>query len=318
MARYRSRTGFTLIELLVVIAIIAILIGLLVPAVQKVRESAGRVQCENNLKQLGLAAHNFHDARKKFPPSFTLSRPTPYLSWIGQILPYIEQQPLATTIPSEYARISNPWGSASVVPHIGLGTPLALLGCPSDPRGLLSSQQYIYSGTRLDTVAYTSYLANRGTHGGAQWSQAEGTADGIIYLNSSVRITDVTDGSSNTLLIGERPPSQDLVFGWWYAGWGYDGCGTGDVVLGARETIYITDSSDGVGGPGKACAAGFVNFQPGDPNVPCHQVHYWSMHSGGANFVFTDGSVRFLTYSADSVMPALVTRNGGEVFSLDN
>jgi len=314
MSRTPRRAAFTLIELLVVIAIIAILIGLLVPAVQKVREAAARAQCQNNLKQWGLALHNYHDSYKKFPPSYAATNSkTPYLSWIGQALAFVEQQPLATTIPTEYTRTNVPWGSYDGVKpsHIGLGTPLPIMTCPSDPRGLMASPQYLYSSTRQEMVAYTSYLANRGTRGGSTWSEVEGTADGVIYKGSAVKLTTITDGTSNTLLIGERPPSANLVFGWWYAGWGYDGCGTGDVVLGARETVYVTDTSD----LGKSCATTFINFQAGNINEPCDQIHYWSQHPGGSNFVFADGSVRFMTYSADSVLPAMATRNGGESFS---
>jgi prepilin-type N-terminal cleavage/methylation domain-containing protein/prepilin-type processing-associated H-X9-DG protein len=306
MSARESRPAFTLIELLVVIAIIAILIGLLVPAVQKVRESAARSQCQNNLKQLGLAAHSYHDVNKHFPPAYAATNSkTPYLSWIGQILVYEEQQPLANTIPSEYARISNPWGSSKVVPHIGLGTALPLFTCPSDPRGLLATPLVVYSKTRLDLVAFTSYLGNSGTRGG--------TNDGVLYRGGAVKLSDIIDGSSNTLLIGERPPSQDLNFGWWYAGYGFDGRGTGDVVLGARETDYINDSADDVGGPGKKCPATYVPYQAGNVIDPCHQVHYWSLHPSGANFCFADGSVHFLSYSVDNLMPALVTRAGGEV-----
>lgn len=304
MHRIRARDGFTLIELLVVIAIIAILIGLLVPAVQQVRSAAARSQCQNNLKQIGLASHGYHDQFKKFPPAWTTTNTkTPYLSWMGYILPFVEQAPLASTIPTEYARISNPWGGSATasVPHVGLGTPLSLYTCPADPRGLMSSKLVLYNASRPDTVAFTCYLGNSGTRGS--------TNDGIFYLSSTVKMVMITDGTSNTLLVGERPPSSDLNFGWWYAGYGFDGRGTGDVVLGQRETVYVTDSGD----IGKTCPTTKINFQAGNVNEPCDQVHYWSQHNGGANFCFADGSVRFLTYSTDSVMPALATRAGGEV-----
>jgi prepilin-type N-terminal cleavage/methylation domain-containing protein/prepilin-type processing-associated H-X9-DG protein len=302
----RRRPGFTLIELLVVIAIIAILIGLLLPAVQKVRDAATRAQCQNNMKQQGLAVHGYHDAFKKFPPAWSSTDLTKqYLSWMTYILPYVEQAPLAHTIKPENLRIRNPWGSSKVVPHVGLGTPLPLYTCQSDPRGLTVTQMNLYSSTRKDAVAFTMYLGNSGTRGG--------TNDGIFYLNSAIKMAHITDGTSNTLLVGERPPSQDLNFGWWYAGYGFDGKGGGDVVMGVRETVYVADKA----AIGKTCASTYVNFQAGNVIEPCDQVHFWSQHSGGANFCLADGSVRFITYEANPVMPALATRAGGEVVSLE-
>jgi len=125
----------------------------------------------------------------------------------------------------------------------------------------------------------------------------------------------VTDGLSNTLLAGERPPSLDLWYGWWFAGAGYDqfptpdgmwgSSGTGDVVLGAREVRYAAYMG---------CPATKVGLQPGRLAEHCDQAHFWSLHPGGGNFLRADGSVRFLTYAADAVLPQLATRAGGEVF----
>ena len=128
--------------------------------------------------------------------------------------------------------------------------------------------------------------------------------DGVLYLNSATRIAEITDGTSNTLLVGERPPSTDLIFGWWFAGYGQDGTGSCDVVLGAAEkNVY-----------GYGCPAGPYTFAPGNPNNQCDQFHYWSNHTGGANFLLGDASVRFLSYSAGAVvLPLMATRSGGEV-----
>jgi len=115
---------------------------------------------------------------------------------------------------------------------------------------------------------------------------------------------DITDGKSQTLIVGERPPSPDLEFGWWFAGAGYDGSGDGDVILGAIETRYAA---------ALGCPASKAGFQGGTITDRCDQVHFWSLHGSGAHFVFADGAVRFLDYSAAAVLPALATRNGGEV-----
>jgi prepilin-type processing-associated H-X9-DG protein len=290
-----------------------------------VREAASRTQCVNNLKQIGLACHNYHDTNKKFPPALDNRswKPDPnwtalrqqnwwYASWMARILPFVEQDPLGKLIQPEYNRYYYPWGSAATgakAPHLQLGTEMPLFKCPSEARNLVHPS--VDLGWGQAPVAFTTYLANSGLNSRTQ--------DGIIYANSNIKMTAITDGTSNTLLVGERPPSQDLNFGWWYAGAGfYDvqagtQVGVGDVVLGTREVYYAADDTDGVGGPGKKCDTSFVNFQPGDIIQPCHQVHFWSYHPGGSNFVFADGSVHFLSYSVDNLMPGLATRNGGEV-----
>jgi prepilin-type processing-associated H-X9-DG protein len=133
--------------------------------------------------------------------------------------------------------------------------------------------------------------------------------NGVLYLDSAVRLTDVRDGTSNTLLIGERPPPGNLLYGWWYGGIGQDGEGSVEVVLGARE---LNHSSMGQGG----CPYGPYSFRFGDAKDLCSRFHFWSPHPGGAHFAFADGSVRFLTYSADPILPALATRAGGEAVTV--
>src|SRR5262249_30810637 len=128
-----------------------------------------------------------------------------------------------------------------------------------------------------------------------------------------LRLTDIKDGTSNTLLIGERPPSADYLFGWWFAGGGYDGyCKAGDNYMGVRDTPYLNGLTDTNGAPVK-CPMSKLNYQPGKITDLCDQLHFWSLHPGGANWAMADGSVRFLPYAADPLLPALATRNGGEV-----
>ena len=135
--------------------------------------------------------------------------------------------------------------------------------------------------------------------------------------NRGVKITDVMDGSSNTLMVGERPPSKDLVYGWWFAGSGFDGCGSSDVVMGVREIAEPSFTTyDGSSADRPLCPKGPYNFGPGDMNNQCDQFHFWSFHSGGSNFVMGDGSVRFLNYSANDIMPAMSTRSNGEAVTM--
>jgi len=144
----------------------------------------------------------------------------------------------------------------------------------------------------------------------ATWSY-DAAGDGVLFQDSQVRLGQVSDVTSQTLFLGERPPSRDFRFGWWYAGFGQDGRGTMDMVLGVREANFLPIP------PGSACTSIPYRFvSASGVDAPCGKFHYWSLHSGGANFAFCDGSVRFLRYEADSILPALATRAGGEVVEI--
>ncbi len=289
----RRRAAFTLIEVLVVIAIVATLIGLLLPAVQKVRAAAARLGCQNNLKQLGLAVHNYESAEGAFPAgarAYRKREPYPYLSWVGQLLPQLEQGPLWEVSRVAYdERPGNPFSP----PHIGILTPLKVVSCPAD--GRQAEAHTTHQGLR---VAVTGYLGNLG--------RDFRNPNGVLYYGSRTKFTDIPDGTSNTLLAGERPPSPDFWFGWWYAGAGVAGTGAADTVLGVRELNVNTSQYT------TQCPVGPYTYRPGKPDDMCDTFHFWSLHAGGANFLFCDGSVRFLPYSADAVLPALSSRAGGE------
>jgi prepilin-type processing-associated H-X9-DG protein len=173
---------------------------------------------------------------------------------------------------------------------LNLGRPLAVFLCPADARRVGTTDDGI-------TAAFTFYL---GLSGGTGLSH-----DGVLFQDSKVRIADVTDGASNTLLAGERPPSPDNRFGWWYAGIGQSLLdGSADSVMPAKEfnrTFYAP-----------TCPPGPYQFGPGSPDNMCDTFHYWSRHPGGAHFAFADGAVRFLRYDAAPLLPALATRAGGE------
>jgi prepilin-type N-terminal cleavage/methylation domain-containing protein/prepilin-type processing-associated H-X9-DG protein len=288
------RRAFTLIELLVVLAILGTLMGLLLSAVQKVREAAARAACVNNLRQCALALHTYHNDRGAFPPGFrsgTAAQPMPYSGWTLSVLPYVEQQGLYAQALASYAAQVSPFRPT---PHPGLSGPVRVFACPADAR-VPGPQTALVT---KDLVALTSYLGVSG--------RDYATWDGVLYPDSQVRVADVTDGTSCTLMLGERPPSPDLQFGWSYAGVGQQFTGSADLILGVREQNLLPVSQ------GSACGPGAYPFSPGQFNDPCGLFHYWSPHPGGAHFALADGSVRFLNYDANPLMPALASRAGGE------
>jgi len=263
-----ARRAFTLIELLVVIAIIAILIGLLLPAVQKVRDAAARTQCQNNLKQIALACHAYHDALRGFP---TFSQ-----RWMTRILPFMEQDNLA---------VSRAFG-APVRPYL----------CPA--------VKYEEPFTSGGTFGLTAYLAVTGD----RYSDVAADGDtGIlgVFPNQPVRMVAVTDGASNTLLVGERPPVAAGFWGWY-------SFGDFDTHLWARA---IAPSDKGFAECGNQPAHFMPPRQADAEDVDgCDRFHFWSKHTGGGNFALADGSVRFFDYAAGTtVLPLMATRARGEV-----
>ena len=179
-------------------------------------------------------------------------------------------------------------------PHLGLQTFVGLYACPSDPR---SDGPHFTHENRL--VALTSYVGVCGTNYSSE--------DGVFYENSKTRAADISDGLSNTIMIGERPPSADKWYGWWYAGFGQDGSGSPDMLLGARE---VNDGATYA----EACPAGPYAFSPGEIEEQCDLFHFWSTHPGGSHFANADGSVHFLTYDVDpEFIPALASISGKEV-----
>jgi prepilin-type N-terminal cleavage/methylation domain-containing protein/prepilin-type processing-associated H-X9-DG protein len=295
MSDQPRRHGFSLIELIVVLAILAVLVGLLVPAVQKIRSAAAKTACADRIRQIDLAFHNYHAARGALPPGMSLeyqSEPYQYMSWRVRLLPYLEQDAIWREAVEAYRIQPNDF---RVSPPHPFATVVRTFGCPSDAR---VQQAGIVRGTL--PVAYSSYLGVSGSR--------QSHHDGVLFVDSRIRLTDISDGTSQTLLIGERPHSADGILGWWYAGTGQSFDGSAAAVMSVRERVV---SVWGLG-----CPPGPYSFGPGQFDNQCDAFHFWSPHPGGAHFAFADGSVRFLAYSADSILPALATRAGGESVAL--
>ena len=310
---YKSlKKGFTLIELLVVIAIIAILIGLLLPAVQKVRDAAARLQCTNNLKQIGLAMMNYESTYNRFPAGYldnmatvggnpvvsSLQNPVPNpdpiigWGWGALILPYLEQETLYKSININSINMNNTSAAAVAFRK----TVIKGFLCPSDDTGL---NTFTISGTGGNfELAKCSYAGVNGQEELADIDCAVGS--GMFLRGRGVSIAEVTDGLSNTLFVGERsskskPATLPGVCTW-------VGALPGGDLDGESPALFVLGHTG----------------EPADPHTPNsptpHAEDFTSKHSGGVNFLFGDGSVRFITDSIDGqTWVKLGTRQGGEV-----
>jgi prepilin-type N-terminal cleavage/methylation domain-containing protein/prepilin-type processing-associated H-X9-DG protein len=319
MNRFRDHggKGFTLIELLVVIAIIAVLIGLLVPAVQKVREAGDRMSCTNNLKQIGIALHNYHDTYRQFPYENTNLSDSPRCNWLAHIFPYIEQPFRATNLGPTTTI------SGSVLPQPGIRNDaigntfvVKMYICPSDGKTISASGAFAlgnYLGVNAPNTDQRDYW-NTSTDGVFVY-QCHNTVNVSISDPQAVVNTKgppttmarIKDGTSHTLMVGERPSYADLPGAGYCGAWVYS---EQDSALGLPNTRQWCATMDQQGNP---CPGGRQWFQPGTPGNYCDANHYWSLHPGGGNWLLCDGSVHFLSYNiGTSVQAALATKAGGE------
>lgn len=279
--------GMTLVELLVVIAIMGTLLGLSLPAIHRVRASSYKVLCENNLRQIGVALQHYHDQNHALPSGISIDggkSPMPFLGWTARLLPFLENSVVWDAIIDAFNKDKdfrhNP-------PHIHRSIVISSFTCPADGRTLTAHVKF--------RVAFTAFLGVNGTDTAKK--------DGVLFLDSRVKFADVQDGLSNTVVVGERPPSANEVYGWWYAGWGQNQDGSGEMILGVREMNTSL---------GDACEPGPYHFRPGILSNQCDMLRFWSTHPSGAHFLFGDGAVKFLSYGIDSILPALATRAGSE------
>ncbi len=295
--------GFTLLELVIVIAIIGILVSLMLPAVQHSRESAARIECLSKLHQIGVALHLHHDLHGGLPPKVPTGDPHDpnwVLLWSALILPQLDQGGLWTL--SEQACRVDPV-SYNSPPHVGYVTPLEAYVCPNDRR--LRTAFAMPDGK---LAAFSSYLGVSGSPNGAVQigSNSFQPAPGMFGQYPGPNFGQVTDGLSATLMVGERPPPASGQAGQWYSaiswsnGWhpGPDGA------------MHIPQW---LSSPVDPCILSGKGFGPGRLDNPCDRYHFWSLHPGGGNFLFADGSARFFHYSAAPLLPALATRSGNEV-----
>ncbi|VTU00788.1 Uncharacterized protein OS=Planctomyces maris DSM 8797 GN=PM8797T_22783 PE=4 SV=1: N_methyl_2: SBP_bac_10 [Gemmataceae bacterium] len=303
--------GFTLIELLVVIAIIAVLIGLLLPAVQKVREAAARAKCQNSMKQVALAAHNYHDAANAFPAGMNNAVGTDGAAYAGEdrrvwchyLLPYLEQPAIGQAV-LDVGATNALYAAAPTAAHVS--TPIPFLTCTSDPA---SPKTATFAGNQGFHSNYVACAGNTRFNGSSSTAAFQ-SLNGVFSPNPALRVTllGITDGTSNTVLVSEIVLSPDAT--------GHD----------TRGRIWNNARSGGVlfstmAAPNSKTVNDRVNHCQSIPTAPCEAasgtdllVLARSRHTGGVNAAMADGSVRFVSDGVDpTAWLGAGSRAGGEV-----
>jgi prepilin-type N-terminal cleavage/methylation domain-containing protein/prepilin-type processing-associated H-X9-DG protein len=333
------RCAFTLIELLVVMAIMGLLVSLLLPAVQSARESARRSQCTNNLKQIGLALHNYESARKVFPPGY-ISTPGvagmgpsdpnfndagPGWGWLALIMPYSEETGILGMLNMNLTC----WDPANAA---GVAMPVAMFRCPSDDFGNNPNQASTFNITDTNQQPMVGTNGKPFSFGRSNYVSSVGSStlwcswpvtiypNGVLYRDSTTQTKDVTDGLSKTVFAGER--SSNLADSVW------PGCipGSGHFAYSPFASVGSGGLNTNYDGPGAYVAAHGGPCPYEDPvvihppnSIYGHSDQMQSMHPGMANILLGDGSVTaYSDESALSLWVALISRNGGETFDALN
>ena len=307
----RTRSAFTLVELLVVIAIIGVLISLLLPAVQRVREAAARMSCSNNLKQIVLASHNFHDSYQYFPTNsqneggwnWSFQQTTKSWSWLTRLLPYLEQQNLLTQMNIDQSTLGQDQALLTI--------PLSIFYCPSDDArsrnpsddranlGRLAGNPWTYAATsNYKGVTGDCWCWGNFQNGCSSTCNGLNVGNGMFASRddipaNKITLTSVPDGTSNTFFVGEDIPALNAHCTWPYAN-------------GSLGTCAIPPNHN-------------VPYAGGDIYTGWPDLYsFRSRHPGGLQFGFADGSVRFIRDTIPlTVYRAFATRNGGEIVSED-
>ncbi len=292
----------TLTEVLVCLAIIAVLIALLLPAIQKVRSASARTQCANQLHQIGLACQAYHDAMGTFPPGYSACASadplatSPGWGWAAFLLPYLEQDALFRHIDFNRS-IEDPSNTARQ-------TVVRLYLCPADPGVPDTFAVVDAAGQEVAAAAPTSYAA---CYGSGELDEVPGPTEGVFYRNSRIRLTEITDGTSTTILIGDRAWSHAM------APWAGAVCR--GIVHGGPLNLLRTSPEAAYPAPYFPCVEGkHINVVSGDDPTDGGLDEFFGDHPGGLNMLFADGGVHFLPQEINpAVLMALATRAGGEV-----